>query len=622
MVSPGSETDNFVFAQAERFVTHTSRCIFLTGKAGTGKTTFLKHIRAVSRKKSVVVAPTGVAAINAGGVTIHSFFQLPFSPFVPFPALKGSSQTLFERHTFLQNLRIDNDKRLLLRELELLIIDEVSMVRCDVLDAIDVILRHFRRKEHIAFGGVQVLLIGDLYQLPPVVPESEWRILNEYYDSPFFFDAFATRASNPVYLELKKIYRQNDAEFINFLNKVRRNEVSPEDLDLLNKNHDPDFDPTEHEGYVTLTSHNYKADKINQYALGKLSGEARIFEAEIEGDFPERLYPTDKRLILKEGAQIMFIKNDMERIRRYYNGKIGFVARFIDDKIVVRFPGEEVELEVSKETWSNIRYSLNYNTRNVEEEVLGTFTQYSVRLAWAVTIHKSQGLTLHNVVIDAERSFAPGQVYVALSRCTTLKGIVLHSKIPRAAIQTDQRVVKYASEELSANDLEPVFAVAEQEHHLAAILNVFDWNIPLDETKAFHELLRLKKKVYHDDLADKVYKIESVLGEEAKVMERFVAQVMRISKEGTFNLIPERMAAAVEYFNKVVDDKLLPEIDLIREELSATKRIKKIKNALTDVTDVLVQSKRLLIRSRNLADTYFANKNEELPASVAPPDQG
>src|SRR5690606_13894187 len=374
------DRENRLFLLAEEFIHTTSRSLFLTGKAGTGKTTFLKHIHHTTSKNVVIVAPTGVAAINAGGVTIHSFFQLPFSPIVPPEGIKPGSRSLFERSALLRNLNVDSEKRNIFRELQLLIIDEVSMVRADVLDAIDIILRFFRNKEAVPFGGVQVLLIGDLYQLPPVTQPNDWIILSPYYRSPFFFDSYAWRYSQPLYIELKKVFRQTDPVFIEMLNRIRNARVSTSDLDALNKRFDPVFEPDSDSGYITLTTHNSKADSINESRLRKLDAEEVMFQAEVEGDFPERSFPTDKLLVLKPGAQVMFIKNDISHERRYFNGKIGIVADVGVGKILVRFPEEERLLEVSRDSWRNVRYTFNPLTREVEEEVLGVFTQYPLRL--------------------------------------------------------------------------------------------------------------------------------------------------------------------------------------------------------------------------------------------------
>ncbi len=420
---------NEIFDLAYRFVTETSENIFLTGKAGTGKTTFLKYLKENCSKNIIVAAPTGVAAINAGGVTLHSLFQLPFNPFLPTSA--GKSELLGK-------LKFNRQRQDLLRKLELLVIDEISMVRCDTLDAIDTILRSVRRKYELPFGGVQLLCIGDLYQLPPVAQRQEWSILQEYYSSAFFFDSRVINEQMPMLIELTKIYRQKEDSFVDLLNKVRNNQMSADDFEDLHQRYFPSFRPQWEEKFITLTSHNNQADLINHRELQKLSLASFSYEAQIEGDFPESMYPAEGKLVLKEGAQVMFLKNDTEK--RYFNGKIGVIKKLQQEEIVVDCDGEEIY--VPQETWENSRYTLNRLDGKLLQETLGSFTQFPLRLAWAITIHKSQGLTFEKVMIDAGAAFSSGQVYVALSRCTSLDGIVLLSKIPSAAIYSNENVIK------------------------------------------------------------------------------------------------------------------------------------------------------------------------------------
>jgi hypothetical protein len=448
------DSSNHIFQTAVQFVNQTNKHIFLTGKAGTGKTTFLKYIRENSFKKTVVVAPTGVAAINAGGVTMHSFFQLPFGPYLPTQSNEWNA-TVNNRHTLFKNIRFNNNKRELLRELELLIIDEISMVRSDMLDAVDAILRHFRQQPLLPFGGIQVLYIGDLFQLPPVVSNNEWEnILKHHYRSPFFFDALVVQEAQPVLIELKKIYRQNQAGFINILNNIRDNKTSVQDLELLHQRFKPGFHAADHEHYIMLTTHNHKASDINQTKLRNLHGKLFEFKGELTGDFNDKALPAEMFLQLKSGAQIMFIKNDKGEFRRYFNGKIAIVSKIQKDKIYVQFPNEKNEMELEKETWKNIRYNYNQQKDSIDEEELGTFTQYPIRLSWAITIHKSQGLTFEKAIIDAGDSFAPGQVYVALSRLTSLDGLVLYSKIHPHSIRTDERVLAFSNNEMPEYSLQ------------------------------------------------------------------------------------------------------------------------------------------------------------------------
>ncbi|HLY68326.1 MAG TPA: helix-turn-helix domain-containing protein [Puia sp.] len=451
---PGADSSNHIFQMAVQFVNQTNKHIFLTGKAGTGKTTFLKYIKENSFKKTAVVAPTGVAAINAGGVTMHSFFQLPFGPFVPSQTNEWNSPVT-NRHNLFKNIRFNHNKRELLRELELLIIDEISMVRADMLDAVDTILRHFRQQPLLPFGGLQVLYIGDLFQLPPVVNNDEWeKILKIHYSSPFFFDALVVKESPPVLIELKKIYRQNEAGFISILNNIRDKKTTVRDLEQLHQHYNPGFHPPENDHYITLTTHNTKAHEINQQKLRKLTGKLFEFKGELTGDFNEKSLPAAMLLQLKVGSQIMFIKNDKGEFRRYYNGKIGTISKIETDKIFVQFPGPKNEMEIEKETWKNVRYNYNSEKDFVDEEELGTFKQYPICLAWAITIHKSQGLTFEKAIIDAGDSFAPGQVYVALSRLISLEGLVLRSRIHPQSITTDERVLAFSKSEMAEDFLE------------------------------------------------------------------------------------------------------------------------------------------------------------------------
>ena len=418
------------------FVEYTGRSIFLTGRAGTGKTTFLKMVVERSSKRSIVVAPTGVAAINAGGMTIHSFFQLPFAPFVP--GAKVESKFDFSK-----------EKRKIIASLDLLIIDEISMVRSDLLDAIDSVLRRFRNR-YKPFGGVQLLMIGDLQQLTPVVTPEDERMLIPYYDTPYFFGSKALAQIEYVTIQLEKVYRQQDDTFLTLLNHIREGQASVAELQLLNSRYQPAFLPKPEEGYIRLTTHNQMATNYNESELQKLPGCAFHYRASIEGTFPDYSYPTAETLTLKEGAQVMFVKNDPSGEHRYYNGRIGHVTLAEDNRLEVFCPGDADAIEVEPLVWENARYTLNPETREIETEVLGKFTQLPLRLAWAITIHKSQGLTFERAIIDASLSFAPGQVYVALSRCKTLEGMVLASQIPPQAIISDERVENYISHQEEA----------------------------------------------------------------------------------------------------------------------------------------------------------------------------
>lgn len=443
------------------FVEHTGISIFLTGKAGTGKTTFLRTLKEHSSKRSVIVAPTGVAAINAGGMTIHSFFQLPLSPFVPDASIKN-------------RFDYSKEKRKIMRTLDLLIIDEISMVRADLLDAIDSVLRRFREHDK-PFGGVQLLMIGDLQQLTPVVTPEEEKVLQRYYDTPYFFGSKALRSISYVTIELTHVYRQQDSTFITLLNNIREGKATAADLQRLNERYSPTFLPEAGSDYIRLTTHNRMAESYNEDQLRNLPSRACSFRAETDGNFPEYSYPADFNLTLKVGAQVMFIRNDNNG--RYYNGRIGHVTYVDNEKILVLCPGDEDAIEVEVEIWENTKYTLNEKTKQIEAEVQGTFKQYPLRLAWAITIHKSQGLTFEHAIIDAQASFASGQVYVALSRCKTLEGLVLASPIGNAAIINDSRVSDYISHqtEQAAQSISALPALKE-EYYRQLLIELFNFN--------------------------------------------------------------------------------------------------------------------------------------------------
>jgi hypothetical protein len=505
------DTSNQLFTLAADLVNQTARNIFLTGKAGTGKTTFLKYIREHCPKQMAIVAPTGVAAINAGGVTMHSFFQLPFSPFIPATGNTGfttPSQEISNPHSLVSRLRFTADKKKVIQQLELLIIDEISMVRCDLLDAIDTVLRFIRRKPRERFGGVQLLFIGDMFQLPPVVKEPEWKLLSGYYNSPYFFDSQVIRDEPPLYIEFDKIYRQRETNFINLLNQVRNNVLDQEGLQILESRFQPTFRRTNGDGYIILTTHNEQARNINHAQLQQINSPVAEYEAVLENDFPSTAFPADQTLVLKQGAQVMFIRNDSaEKGKRYYNGRIGTVTKLEADKIFVRCKEDDDDIEVVKDKWENIRYSLDKTSQTMKEELLGSFTQFPLRLAWAITIHKSQGLTFEKAIIDAGEAFAPGQVYVALSRCTSLEGMVLKSKVRTNSLFTDPRILDFTKRITASEALANELNAARRIYQLKVIRESFSFEAVIADARTLRKHLLENKDAFNNEAAAWVDKL-------------------------------------------------------------------------------------------------------------------
>ena len=598
-----SETTNEKQQLASEFVLKTSANVFVTGKAGTGKTTFLRTIQQNSIKKTVVAAPTGVAAINAGGMTLHSLFQLPFNAFVPtkqrVPANFTNINTLFEGFKF-SKAKIE-----LLKELELLIIDEVSMLRCDTLDCIDTILRTVRKNQNEAFGGVQVLFIGDLFQLPPVIKDEEWSFMKDYYDSPFFFNALVLKETHFLNIEFDKIYRQNEEKFIRLLNKVRNNEMSEDDFYLLNDRYQPEL-LGDLEDYITLTTHNYKADKINQAQLQKLEGDINEFPAEISGDFYENSYPTELKLQLKRGAQIMFIKNDSKPEKKYYNGKLATVKNFANDGIVVQFLDNGEEYLLGKETWENIRYSYSTSSDKIEEEKLGSFTQYPIRLAWAITIHKSQGLTFEKAVIDAGQAFAPGQVYVALSRCTNIKGLFLMTQITPMAIKSDERIIAFTENYLtSEDDLQRQLPFLKIEFAKTQLVKAFDWSkmvILLGEFTDFAQEKNLPEKETAISFLQSLEKKARELNQTAFTFSAQLQEILKhIDKAENQSLLQQRVLKSIHYFGEKLANEI---IKPLHEYIVSIQHKKGVRGFLKKADDV---EQALIVKLRQLEKLQFGD---------------
>ncbi len=553
---------------AYEYVCYTNKSIFLTGKAGTGKTTFLHRIKEEAVKRMAVVAPTGVAAINAKGMTIHSFFQLPFGPFLPGSERDASRQRKFSR-----------DKIRLIRSLELLVIDEISMVRADLLDSIDDVLRRYKNRFQ-PFGGVQLLMIGDLHQLPPVVKDSDWNLLRTYYDTPYFFSSQVLRENAPVVVQLKHIYRQADDHFIRLLNKVRGNAIDEQTLKALNSRYVPDFEPDDKEGYITLTTHNASANSINARKLNGIKQPVYKFKAEISGDFPTHSYPTDEVLELKEGAQVMFVKNDLGEEKRYYNGKIGKITRIIGEEIFVQCPGEKGEITVLQSEWTNVKYHLNEETKEVVEDIVGAFLQYPLRLAWAITIHKSQGLTFERVILDAQAAFAHGQVYVALSRCKSFEGIVLCSKIAYSSVRTDSKVKNYSREaeknEPGPQDLEKAKAAYQQ----TLILELFGFKALERHLGSFQRTLLEHESVIHGGAAEQFKQLDDFADREVfPVVEKFRIQLRRFFAQGdlpeAIGALQDRIRSGCHWFAEKLEKDLIPMADNL-QIVTDNKKVRKL----------------------------------------------
>lgn len=585
------DNQNTLFKLAYDFVNDTYCHIYLTGKAGTGKTTFLKYIKQHCTKKMIIVAPTGVAAINAGGVTMHSFFQLPFNPYIAnMPHGFGRNEQVANRTTLLKNLRLTNVKRAIIQELELLIIDEVSMLRADMLDAIDTILRSVRRNNK-PFGGVQVLFIGDLYQLPPVVVHSEKEILDAHYQSPFFFHANVFQETEAIYLELKTIYRQNEQHFIDILNHIRNNQLNASDYEELEKRYQPLFYDKEKK-YITLTSHNHKADTINREELDRLKTSLFEFKGEIKNDFGDKQLPTEMVLKLKEGAQVMFIKNDLSIEKRYYNGKIAIVHSISQDEIVVKFPDTGDTMKVQKETWDNLSYTLNTENGEIEEKLMGQFIQYPLRLAWAITIHKSQGLTFEYAILDAGDSFAPGQVYVALSRCTSLEGVILHSRITPRSLHSDYRVYDFTMKEYSESELTSLLKEQQYHYQTERLTQLFHWYKLQDAAYTFLQETLSNRSLPNPSEAELLCKdlIEKIK-QQKEVADKFQLQLQSLLNEVAFSHdssnLRERSRKAIAYFVEDLHRNAILPLQFFQQSLLGTSRIKKYHTALQQFLDIL-----------------------------------
>jgi hypothetical protein len=590
---------------AEQFINQTNRNVFLTGKAGTGKTTFLKKIISTTHKRTLVTAPTGIAALNAGGVTLHSQFQLPFGGFIPdFKPFYALGNVKFEtKSTLGKRSFISIQKRATIKNAELLIIDEVSMLRADLLDAIDHTLQMVR-KNKAPFGGLQVLFIGDLLQLPPVVKNEEWDTLKTYYDSPFFFDAKVLKANPPVYIELETIYRQSDVTFTNILNNLRYNRLKEEDVAILNQKVIKDFVPDQKDNYITLTTHNRIADQINQKALEQLNGKKTIYSAIIKNDFPESMFPCEQELVLKVGAQVMFIKNDTSGEQKFYNGKLGRVLELKDDAAVIEAEDKQkIYLEV--QIWRNINYKVDEASKEIKEEVKGTFSQFPLRLAWAITIHKSQGLTFEKAILDVKNVFAAGQAYVALSRMKGMEGMVLTDPLGTNGIDNDDNVLAFENVKFLQGDTGEIAARDAVKFLKEIALISFDFSPLLD---AFHDHLITYVRGESKSEKQKFLGLIKQLSEQLKAIqqpsEKFRTQLQQIFQfeKPDLKFTHERLSAARKYFEATLI-QVCTEVYLLKKKVSMMKRTKAFVEELEELDNLLVIAIQNLQKTELMAES-------------------
>lgn len=543
---------------AEKFVNNTGTPIFLTGKAGTGKTTFLRSLVSQTHKRHVILAPTGIAALHAKGVTIHSQFSLPFGSFLPVREPEGNFTDqfgFFTQHTLARKHPLNHLRKSVLRAIDLLVIDEVSMLRADILDAIDYRMRSVKGNFNDPFGGVQVLMIGDLYQLPPIVRDQEWQILNRFYPSMHFFEAKALQNSGMVYLELDKIFRQQDQEFIDVLNHLRDNQITPADIRLLNKHFKTEEEVKELPPCITITTHNRKADELNQKELLELKTSSFYYDAEVDKDFPESLFPLPARLELREGARIMFVKNDTSGAAQYFNGKLATVIQLKKDEIIVNLEGNDQEYTLRKEVWENKKYVINPLNKELDEEVIGTFSQYPVKLAWAVTVHKSQGLTFDRAVIDVGQAFAPGQVYVALSRLRSLEGLILRSRIQSDLIFSDHQVVNF-SQGKNQSRLDELLQQHQNQYLSKLLLRSFDLKPILQEIDYFRRNQESSMEFEDPEMIVAIPEVAQLLIEERENTEKFGRQLMQLLQTQQEEKLMERIEKGGQYYRELLSRSL------------------------------------------------------------------
>jgi hypothetical protein len=589
MHGTGEHVETEMAALAARFVNSTARNVFLTGKAGTGKTTFLHRLAGATHKRYAILAPTGIAALNAGGVTIHSQFLLPFGSFIPekrLPADVGEYGRFTDRDTLNRRHPLNSLRRNVLRGLDLLIIDEVSMLRADLLDAIDHRLRTVRQRWDRPFGGVQMLFIGDLYQLPPIVKDDEWNVMRRWYNSMHFFEARALKESGYAHIELDKIFRQQDERFIAILNNFRENTVTSADVEALNAYYRPQLTEADTAGVITLTTHNRTADEINQRELEKLPGKLHRFEAEIVGDFPESMFPVLRDLELKEGAQIMFTRNDPEKA--YFNGKLARVEKLVEGLVHVRMIDTNAPYILKRETWENKRYEVDAVTKDQTERILGTFEQYPVKLAWAITVHKSQGLTFDKAIIDVGRAFAPGQVYVALSRLRSLEGLILRTRIDPSVVSTDREVVAFSERRLSQQPLPEQLQEFQRRFLHDMLVSTFDLGDLLQRAEYIQKDHDEIGQFEDEGMKTALQRFRDKLRSEEENTRKFQGQLIRLLQQDERSTLLERITKGADYFGTLLKDAMK---DLLQHlaQVEMLSRTKQYSDDLRELDGMLVK---------------------------------